>query len=84
MFPLKKVVVFRRRLQKVVDGWRYKTKMLATQSSLYSLVVTRFLLWTLVMGGATSLSLPVPITVLALLLWRPVLALLGRLVVPDN
>ena len=58
--------------------------MLATQSSLYSLVVTRFLLWTLVMGGATSLSLPVPITVLALLLWRPVLALLGRLVVPDN
>ena len=84
MFPLKKVVVFRRRLRKVINGWRYKTKMLATQSSLYSLVVTRFLLWTLVMGGAASLSLPVPLTVLALLLWRPVLALLGRLVVPDN
>ena len=68
----------------VVEGWRYKTKMLPAQSSLYSLVVTRFLLWTLVMGGAASLSLPVPLTVLALLLWRPVLALLGGLVMPDN
>ena len=58
--------------------------MLATQSSLCSLVVARLLLRTLVMGRAAPLSLPVSLTVLALLLWRPVLALLGGLVVPEK
>ena len=81
MFPWK-VVVFNGGYTNVTEGWRYKTKMLSAQSSLYSLVAT--LLWTLVVGGAAPLSLPVPLTVLALLLWRPVLALLGRLVVPEN
>ena len=83
MFPWK-VVVFNGGYTNVTEGWRYKTKMLSAQSSLCSLVATRFLLWTLVVGGAAPLSLPVPLTVLALLLWRPVLALLGRLVVPGN
>ena len=68
--------------ENVIEGWRYKTKMLAAQSSLYSLVVARSLLWTLVVGGAAPLPLPVP--VLALLLRRPVLALLRRLLVPEN
>merc|ERR1719384_21562 len=66
----------------VVEGWRYKTKMLPAQSSLYSLVVARFLLGTLVVRGPAPLSLPVPLPVLALLLWGPVLALLGGLLVP--
>ena len=68
----------------VVEGWRYKTKMLPAQSSLCSLVVARFLLGTLVVRGPAPLPLPVPLPVLALLLWGPVLALLGGLLVPEN
>ena len=59
-----------------------KLKCLA--HSLLSTLATRSLLRTLVVRGAAPLPLPALLTVPPLLLWRPVFALLRRLVVPGN